>query len=75
MALQLIPRLSLLWWSGRDLLASQKNQSFLGLSGYYRHFVPNFSSITNPLTKLLEKCVPFVWTNDCEVSYQALKDE
>jgi hypothetical protein len=35
--------------------------------------VPNFSSITKPLTRLLEKGVPFVWSNDCEVSYQALK--
>jgi hypothetical protein len=50
-------------------------RSFLGLAGYYRCFVPNFSSITKPLTKLLEKGVPFVWTNDCEVSYQALKDK
>jgi hypothetical protein len=50
-------------------------QSFLGLARYYRCFVPNVSSITKPLTKLLEKGVPFVWTNDCEVSYQALKDK
>jgi hypothetical protein len=50
-------------------------RSFLGLAGYYRCFVPNFSSITKPLARLLEKGVPFVWTNDCKVSYQALKDE
>jgi hypothetical protein len=50
-------------------------RSFLGLAGYYWCFVPNFSSITKPLTKLLEKGVPLVWTNDCEVSYQALKNK
>jgi hypothetical protein len=50
-------------------------QSFLGHAGYYRRFVPNFSSITKPLTKLLEKGVPFVWTNDCKISYQALKNK
>jgi hypothetical protein len=37
-----------------------KIQSFLGLVGYYWRFVPNFSSITKPLTRLLEKGVPFV---------------
>jgi hypothetical protein len=48
---------------------------FLGLAGYYRCFVPNFSSITKPVSKLLEKGVPFVLTNDYEVSYQALKNK
>jgi hypothetical protein len=50
-------------------------RSFLGLAGYYRCFMPNFSTITKPLTRLLEKGVPFVWNNDCEVSYQALKNK
>jgi hypothetical protein len=50
-------------------------QSFLGLVGYYRCFVPNFSNITKPLTRLLEMGVLFVWSNDCEVGYQALKNK
>jgi hypothetical protein len=50
-------------------------QSFLGLAGYYRRFVPNFSSIAKPLTRLLEKGVLFVWSSDCEVSYQTLKNK
>jgi hypothetical protein len=50
-------------------------RSFLGLAGYYRRFVPNFSSNTKPLTRLLEKGILFVWSNDCEVSYQALKNK
>jgi hypothetical protein len=34
--------------------------SFLGLAGYYRRFVPNFSSIAKSLTRILEKGVSFV---------------
>jgi hypothetical protein len=50
-------------------------RSFLGLAGYYRRFVPNFSSIANPLTRLLEKGVLFIWSSDCEVSYHTLKNK
>jgi hypothetical protein len=50
-------------------------RSFLGLAGYYRRFVPNLSSIAMPLTRLLEKGVLFVWSSDCEVSYQTLKNK
>ena len=35
---------------------------FLGMSGFYRKFVPNFSTIATPLTKLLQNNVKFVWT-------------
>ncbi|KAA3486482.1 reverse transcriptase [Gossypium australe] len=34
-------------------------RSFLGLAGYYQHFVEGFSLITTSLTKLLRKGVPF----------------
>jgi hypothetical protein len=50
-------------------------RSFLGLARYYRCSIPKFSSITKPLTRLLEKGVLFIWSNDCEVSYQALKNK
>jgi hypothetical protein len=40
--------------------------SFLRLAGYYRRFIPNFSKITKPMTKLLEKDVKFKWTQQSE---------
>ena len=42
-----------------------KIRSFLGLAGYYRRFVQDFSIIAAPLTKLLRKNVKFVWTKEC----------
>jgi len=50
-------------------------RSFLGLAGYYRRFVQDFSSIAKPMTRLTEKGVPFVWNNDCEISFHTLKDK
>jgi hypothetical protein len=35
--------------------------SFLGLVGYYRRFIPNFSKIAKPMTQLLEKEAKFKW--------------
>lgn len=48
-------------------------RSFLGLAGYYRKFVKNFGVISKPLTDLLKKHVVFVWTQDHEKSFHALK--
>ena len=48
-------------------------RSFLGLAGYYRRFIKGFSQISLPLTKLTRKDAPFVWTMDCEKSFQELK--
>ncbi|PRQ42385.1 putative nucleotidyltransferase, Ribonuclease H [Rosa chinensis] len=48
-------------------------RSFLGLAGYYRRFVQNFSRIAAPLTKLTRKGVRFVWSENCEQSFQELK--
>ena len=48
-------------------------RQFLGLAGYYRLFIPNFSKIAQPMTKLLQKDVKFVWSPTCEEDFQALK--
>ncbi|KAA0037369.1 pol protein [Cucumis melo var. makuwa] len=50
-------------------------RSFLGLAGYYRRFVEDFSRIANPLTQLTRKGIPFVWSPACESSFQELKQK
>ena len=50
-------------------------RSFLGLAGYYRRFVQDFSIIAKPMTRLTEKGVPFIWMDNCETSFQTLKDK
>ncbi|TYK13744.1 pol protein [Cucumis melo var. makuwa] len=50
-------------------------RSFLGLAGYYRRFVENFSRIATPLTQLTRKGAPFVWSKTCEDSFQNLKQK
>ena len=41
-------------------------RSFLGLAGYYRRFVKDFSKIAASLTKPTQKNMKFVWTDRCE---------
>ncbi|KAA3461474.1 Integrase, catalytic core [Gossypium australe] len=42
----------------------------LGLAGYYRRFVKNFSINTLPMTKLLLKNVEFIWSDKCHVDLE-----
>ncbi|KAM1011997.1 hypothetical protein FF1_047138 [Malus domestica] len=48
-------------------------RSFLGLAGYYRRFVKDFSKIVTPLTGLTKKGVKFAWSEDCEYAFKELK--
>ena len=48
-------------------------RSFLGLAGYYRRFVQDFSKIAAPLTRLTRKNQKFLWTDQCEESFEELK--
>jgi hypothetical protein len=48
-------------------------RSFLGLAGYYRRFIPNFSKISKPLTELLKKGNKYVWSEACDEAFKRLK--
>ncbi|KAK8934918.1 hypothetical protein KSP39_PZI014856 [Platanthera zijinensis] len=48
-------------------------RSFLGLAGYYRRFVENFSRIALPLTTLTRKDQKFIWTPECARAFEDLK--
>jgi hypothetical protein len=48
-------------------------RSFLGLARYYRQFIPDFSRIAKPMTKLLKKGVKFEWSQKCEDAFHALR--
>ena len=47
--------------------------SFLGLAGYYRRFVEDFSRLVALMNKLTRKGVRFVWDDTCEQAFQELK--
>ena len=49
-------------------------RSFLGLAGYYRRFMKNFSKIAAPLARLTQKNVKFNLTDRCEKHFLLLKD-
>nr|GFA13390.1 hypothetical protein [Tanacetum cinerariifolium] len=40
-------------------------RSFLGHAGFYRRFIQDFSKVARPMTHLLEKETPFVFSKDC----------
>ena len=48
-------------------------RSFLGLAGYYRRFIKDFSRIVAPITRLTGKEVKFYWDDRCEEAFQELK--
>ena len=48
-------------------------RGFLGLAGYYRRFIENFSNIAKPMTSLLEKGVVFKWIEERQAAFDELK--
>lgn len=50
-------------------------KQFLGICGFYRRFIRDFSKITQPLTKLLKKDQKFYWSQEQHKSFQVLKSK
>nr|GEV53738.1 reverse transcriptase domain-containing protein [Tanacetum cinerariifolium] len=48
-------------------------RSFLDHAGFYRRFIQDFSKITRPMTRLLEKDTPFIFSKECIEAFQSLK--
>ncbi|GJS98259.1 reverse transcriptase domain-containing protein [Tanacetum coccineum] len=48
-------------------------RSFLGHAGFYRRFIQDFSKIARPMTHLLEKETPFVFSDECKQAFNDLR--
>jgi hypothetical protein len=48
-------------------------RSFLGLAGYYRRFIPDFSKLLKPITSLLKNDTKFNWSSRCNEAFEQLK--
>ena len=59
-------------WHKTTLVAEV--HSFVRLASYDRRFVEGFSTIAAPLTRLTRQDIPFVWSEECEMSFLKLKE-
>ena len=51
----------------------RKVHSFVGLCSYYRRFIPNFSSIAEPIIALTRKYAKFRWDPECQNAFDTFK--
>lgn len=47
----------------------------IGLGSYYRRFIRNFSDLVKPLTELTKKSSRFVWSENCQLAFEHLKQQ
>ena len=61
---------------GSPIPKSRKNmKQFLGLTGYYRRFIPEFAKIVKSLNQLLKKEVRFIWSTEQQIAFETLRDK
>jgi len=48
-------------------------RSFLGGAGYFRRFIKGYGQIASPLTRLLKADVPFIWSEECRLAFETIK--
>ena len=48
-------------------------ERFVGMSGYYREFMPRMAEFAEPLNRLRKKGQPFVWSDECEAAFKQIK--
>ncbi|GKB21117.1 putative nucleotidyltransferase, ribonuclease H [Tanacetum coccineum] len=60
--------------SWKALTKPSKVRSFMGLAGYYKRVIENFSKIAKPLTSLTQKNQKYEWGEKQEEAFQTLKD-
>jgi len=56
-----------------DIKNLKGTRSFIGVAGYHRMFIPEFSTIAAPITRLFGKDVPFEWTQNCVEAMHKIK--
>ena len=62
----------------KDLDAPQtvrEVRSFVGMASFYRRYIPEFSDLVEPLTKLTKKHARFEWSGLCRSSFDVLKQK
>lgn len=50
-------------------------RGFLEFCNFYRQFIPNFAKVSQPLTNLTKKDLPWNWTKECRDAFKQLKSE
>lgn len=58
------------WPAPTDLKSLRQ---FLGLTGFYRHFVPQYGTVAAPLTDLLQSSTPWHWSSRQQSAFDSLK--